>query len=231
MSKLTWIDDMVLEDAVFRMLARAKRAEEKAGENMAKNVIDPFTSLVLAATSGMKSLHGLNVAQKMNSLSQGIASAVGAFHQEVLSSAPGFVNHDAGYDLECEEKRIIAEIKNKHNTMNASTQDKVVADLETALRQKSGQWTAYLVTIIPKSATSVNKKLLERREVYLIDGASFYQLATGSATALRDVYLTIEKIVSELAVPPADEILEYCLAKFDAGIPETNTAQAKRNIP
>lgn len=54
------------------------------------------------------------------------------------------------YDLECAEKRILAEIKNKHNTMNKSNRQQVEDDLRTAISQKSGKWDAYLVLIMPR---------------------------------------------------------------------------------
>ncbi len=46
-------------------------------------------------------------------------SAIGRFHQGVLGGVHGFKNHDAGYDIENKQRKIIAEIKNKYNTMNA----------------------------------------------------------------------------------------------------------------
>ena len=38
----------------------------------------------------------------------------------ILGSVDGWDNHDAGYDLECDARIILAEIKNKWNTMNSS---------------------------------------------------------------------------------------------------------------
>lgn len=85
----------------------------------------------------------LSKVQQINSASIGISSAVGHFHQKILGSVEGFINHNTGYDLECVDRKIIAEVKNKHNTMNEQNRDKVVGDLETALSQKQGDWTAY----------------------------------------------------------------------------------------
>ncbi len=105
-------------------------------------------------------------------MSSGISNAVGDFHQEVLGSVEGFRNHDAGYDLECPDKQIVAEVKNKHNTMNAPNRKQVVDDLDTAVRQKTGSWVAYLVVIVPGKPKRYRKKLTNR--VYEIDGASFF---------------------------------------------------------
>ena len=182
MSKLSWIDDERLNDAVSRMLQRAQKAKDKAEVRIKENVVDPFSSIILAATIDLDDVMKLSDIQQITSMSSGISSAVGNFHQEVLGFVEGFRNHDAGYDLECSDKQIVAEIKNKHNTMNASNREKVINDLDTAVRQKTGSWAAYLVVIIPGKPRRYKKKL--RNRVYEIDGASFYALATGSETAV-----------------------------------------------
>ena len=44
---------------------------------------------------------------------QGASNAMGEFHQGILGAIPGWVDHDAGYDLENEGRNIIAQVKNK----------------------------------------------------------------------------------------------------------------------
>ena len=65
-----------------------------------------------------------------------MSNAIGTFHQSVLGSVEGWLNHDTGYDLENPSRKLIAEIKNKHNTMNQQNREKVISDLDTALKQK-----------------------------------------------------------------------------------------------
>ena len=239
LSKLPWIDDDRLSKAVSNMLLRARKAKKDAADNIIKNVIDPFSSIVLATTSGLTKADSLAVAQQMNSASSGISSAVGDFHQEILGLVKGFKNHDSGYDLECSDMKIIGEVKNKYNTMNATNRRKVVEELETAIRQRTGNWTAYLVIIIPKKPQRYKKKL-GTLEVYEIDGTSFYELATGHKTALHDLYYAVEEIcratyTSQTNAPhdlcyaaeeivaedqPNDEIIDYCKKALINGIPK-----------
>lgn len=122
MSLLPWIEDKHLHEVVSNLLARVRKAKDEAAARMVKNVVDPFSSLVLATITGMNDSDALIATQQMSSLSSAISNAVGDFHQEVPGHAPGFTNHDAGYDLECAGKKVIAEVKNKHNTMNAGKQ-------------------------------------------------------------------------------------------------------------
>lgn len=115
---------------------------------------------------------------------------------------------------------ILAEVKNKHNTMNASNRIKVVDDLDTAIRQKGRGWTGYLVIIIPKMPRRYRKKLTTR-EIYEIDGASFYELVTRYPTALHDLYFSVERVMKEHS-PDAEngDIFEYCKNVLRKGIPE-----------
>ncbi len=50
---------------------------------------------------------------------------------------------------------MLAEVKNKHNTMNQSNRNQVIDDISTAVRQKGRGWQGYLVTIIPKTSEAL----------------------------------------------------------------------------
>ena len=220
MSRLDWISDDKLEGIVNRLLERSKDGVQESSQRMQKNVMDPFASFVMAAAMDISEPKPLYDIQRGNSASQAISNAVGSFHQEVLGNVSGFNNHDAGYDLECIKKSIIAEVKNKHNTMNAPNRAKVISDLETAVRQKSGKWTAYLVIVVPKKPARYTKKLIPNREVYEIDGASFYEIATSHKTALRDLYDAVENIILDRYPNTATEkVRGYCKAILQNSLP------------
>ncbi|MBF2754527.1 MAG: Eco47II family restriction endonuclease [Gammaproteobacteria bacterium AqS3] len=198
MSRLSWIDDDQLEKIVSEMLSRAEKAKDKAHKRIKTNVIDPFASLVTSAVVNINNKDQLSRALQDTSAISATSNAVGNFHQEILGAIEGFRNHDAGYDLECAEKKILAEVKNKHNTMNSSNRENVINKLATAISQKpSRDWAAYLVIIIPKKPEPYKKPIPGKRNVYEIDGVSFYKLATGSPTALHDLYRAVEKIIIE----------------------------------
>ncbi len=220
MSKLSWIDDDLFEPIVLSTLHRAAEAYEEAPRRIQKNVIDPFSSLVMAATADIQESKSILDAQKIASLSSGISSAIGNFHQQVLGQVKGFVNHDSGYDLECPASKILAEVKNKHNTMNSTNREKVISDLDTAVKQKSGNWTAYLVIIIPRKPKRYHCKLTNR-EVYEIDGASFYELATGSETALHDLYYAAKDVITEKHPGlNSGSMLDYCRDALLKAVPK-----------
>ena len=150
--------------------------------------------------------------QEVESTLRGLSNALGEFHQNVLGSVRGWQNHDSGYDLECSSEKKIAEIKNKHNTMNAANRREVEQDLRTALRQKRGEWRAYLVLIIPKRPKRYCKPL--GGHLYEVDGASFYALATGKDDAIHDLFDHLAGRIS-----PSAEIADHCKRMFSGSLP------------
>ena len=136
---------------------------------------------------------------------------MGNFHQSVLGHIKGFVDHNAGYDVECADKKVLAEIKNKHNTLNSQAKEKATEKLKAAVSFKPG-FTGYLVIMIPKKPERYKTKLASK--VYEVDGTSFYALAADSNTALRDLYQTLADRIC-IGTP---QIKKHCLDIFNRGM-------------
>ena len=202
---IAWISDEKLSDEIVRLQQRTRSAWEDAEERRTRNVIDPFLSLVIASVFSIQDRKELVNIQNAESALRGLSNALGNFHQQILGSVDGWENHDAGYDLECSDRRIVAEVKNKWNTMNASNRYQVETDLRTAVRQKSGNWTGYLVLMIPRHPKRYQKPLPEGRNLFEIDGASFYELVTGDPNAIHDL---LDKLCD--AITPSSNIADYC---------------------
>lgn len=214
MPRLNWIDDNTLADAIRKFKESAQSSINFVDKRQQKNIIDPFMSLMIASVFELDNKEQLVKTQNLKSALSGMSNALGKFHQDVLAGVDGWANHDAGYDLECEESKIVAEIKNKHNTMNASNRDKVIGDLDTAVRQKGQGWSGYLVIVIPKRPCRYCLRLQVTREVYEIDGASFYHKITNSANALHDLF---DVLCDEFASP--EEIKKYSTEVFGNSFP------------
>ncbi len=220
MSRLSWISDDDFDECVNNLLRRCKDAKEKAKERIRKNVPDPFHSILLIPTFGIKDEQALLDIQVLQSGASAISNAIGNFHQEILSKVFNWKNHDSGYDLENESRKIIAEIKNKHNTMNSANKEKIISDLDTALKQKHGEWEAYLVVIIPKKRQRY-KKQISKRYVYEVDGSTFYEMVTSVPTALHDLYSALETIIIEKENNNiADNLKKHCRMIIEASIPK-----------
>lgn len=214
MPKIDWISDATLNQAIATFRRSAADALEQAVNRQRRNVVDPFLSLLIASTFGANSRDELLRLQNSNSALNGMSNALGYFHQEILAGVEGWANHDAGYDLECPARRILAEVKNKHNTMNASNREKVIGDLDTAVRQKGRGWTGYLVIIVPRVRRRYETPLGTNRPVSEVDGASFYHKVTGDPNALHDLF---DVLCDELT--ESQEIADYCRQVMTDSIP------------
>jgi len=200
---LEWIAYEHFQQAIDNLLTVGQSAKNKASQKRVKNVIDPFSSLFIASTFAIEEPEKLVSFQDAESALRGMSNAMGNFHQNILGSLDGWVNHDAGYDLECKSRKIIAEVKNKHNTMNMSNKREVLEGLRTALRQKKGTWEAHLVQIIPRKPVRETKQI--EKNLYEIDGASFYHLATGHENSIHDLFFAMCDYLS-----PSEQICEHC---------------------
>ena len=203
---LPWIGRNELDEAIDRLLDRTEESVQSGLKKRQKNVIDPFLSVLTASKLQLNNVTQLKDTDRIGFVLRSISNHMGAFHQEVLGSIDGWVNHDAGYDLECEKLKILAEVKNKHNTMNSTNMAKVTEGLETAITQKRGHWKAYLVQIIPKKPERRTESIGRRGDtVFQIDGASFYHIATGKPDAIHELF---EFFCQKLS--PSEEICDYC---------------------
>lgn len=213
MSTLSWIEDSALDECIQDLLTKVDTAKQKGIESVRANIQDPFLLLLLAYAYSADDSQRLEMLQPIASLSSSISSAVGKFHQSVLSRTRDFIDHDAGYDIESKSRKIFAEIKNKHNTMNASNREAVISSLRTAMRMKP-DYTGYLVIIIPKHRQRYSNQLDKR--LYEVDGASFYEIATREKTALNDLH----EVLAERLCRKSPDILDYCRKVFATSIPE-----------
>lgn len=137
-------------------------------------------------------------------------NAIGTLHEDIMSSIPGVENLPVGnlIDIVCHDKKIVAEIKNKHNTTKGNHKVQIYRDLSKALEGLE-DYTAYYVEILPKGAKAynvpftpsdnqTNSRLAERPDIRVIDGKSFYTLLTGNANALVEVYMNLPQIVADI---------------------------------
>ena len=222
MSHLSWISDDKLCSAVDTLVERCTKARNSAEKQIRENVVDPFSCLTVASTFNIKTRVELLKLQKNASILSGIASAIGNFHQNILSSVDGWVNHDAGYDIKNDSKRMLAEIKNKHNTLNATNRQQVIDDLDTAVKQERGDWTAYLVLIIPKKPERYEvREKGKSRKIYETDGASFYTKITGEHDAIHDLFSATLTVLQERSgMDFSKEMKSYCTRVLKQSIPE-----------
>jgi len=212
MAYLSWIGDQDIKNIVSRLLAIANNSLQKSETKFNQNVIDPF--------SAMFQISGFNIdfdnwviSEKTRQAQKTLQNHVGEFHQNILGSISGWNNLKTGnvMDLVSHEQKILAEIKNKHNTVKGSDLSGLYSSMRDAVLPKSSiykDFTAYYVTIIPKKPIRFNKeftpsdkhvgeRLPTNEKIRIIDGASFYELATGEVDALDNLYSCLPKVIED----------------------------------
>jgi hypothetical protein len=208
MAILPYISDSDLITHTSKLVDAAKRGEKKVYANPYNNVIDPFSALVDAARQNI-SLEEWMKQEQARQIQKSFQNAIGEFHQQILGSIGGWNNAGAGgsYDVINNEMKIIAEVKNKYNTMNSSSALNAYDKMAHWLDYGKSGYRAFIVEIVPEKPlpysvpfTPSDRKVKRqtRENLRRIDGRSFYALATGIPQAIDLLYKALPDVLDEL---------------------------------
>ena len=173
---------------------------EKDGISMAE--ADPFSALFESMVYGISiedwhKFEGRRLRQKT------IQNHIGKLHEVAISCFDGWQMSTSTADVENKDLEIVAEVKNKYNTMNSSSALATYKKLEQLVDGTYEGFTSYLVQVIPKpnvkpyqkpfrpsdSSKKKAKKCHAREDILEIDGQSFYALVNkGDNDTLKLLY-------------------------------------------
>ena len=213
MARLAYLEDQVFRALVKEVLDIGRKKKEKVNRDFNKNVIDPFASLFDSAVSGVDHDTWKN-SEMVRQCQKALTNHIGNLHQKILGHVAGWEDLGTGgvFDLVCHENKIIAEVKNKHNTVTGGKLADQYYSLERLVTPKTSQYkgyTAYFVNIIPKKPER-STKLFEPSDkekglkcpanelIKIIDGASFYHLVTGREKALEELYDALPSMIEDI---------------------------------
>lgn len=207
---LNWISDTNLKKEVSQLLSIAKDAQKAAINEFGKNVIDPFSAIF--EMSGFEIDHDTWIKSETTRQAQKtLQNHIGDFHQSILGYSNGWKDMKVGnvIDLVSEENNVIAEIKNKYNTISGGKLSDLYYSLDKLVSPKSSIYkgfTAYYVAVIPQKGRRYNKPFIPSDKdkgekcpsnelIREIDGASFYSIVTGSDNALEDLFDVLPEVI------------------------------------
>lgn len=212
MAYLNWIEDDKIISAVNHLLKKAEFAKANASKNFGKNIIDPFSAIFEIAGFNIDYENWIK-SETNRQAQKTLQNHIGDFHQTLLGSCDGWENLKTGnvIDLVSERNKIVAEVKNKYNTVSGGKLPDLYYSLHDQVMPKNSKYkdyTAYYVAIIPKKAERYNieftpsdgkngKKCESNKFIRSIDGASFYDLVSGKENALEELYNVLPKIINE----------------------------------
>jgi hypothetical protein len=218
-----YVDDSILVAEVQSVIDSINSAVSNIDSSLYKNVIDPFSALFDASTQNITYSDWLDQ-EKRRQLQKTFQNTIGYFHENIIGHMDGWNHLDSGgYDVENQSRRIIAEIKNKHNTMNSSSAEAVYTKMVEFLDGTKQGYTGYVVTIIPKRPRRTNttyhpsvrgRRLPERDDLRIVDGATFYQIATGDNDALIKLYRALPTAI-KAALRKSDAEYKPELSRFE----------------
>jgi len=217
MPYLTWITDTALKIAVRHLIQITIDAQTEAESNFHKNVVDPFSALFQMAGFNLdfNTWRSNEIRRQSQKTMQ---NAVGAFHQEILGNLSPNPNRwedlrvGQTIDIRSQPLRIIAEVKNKWNTVSFGNLSDLYKKLDNLVNDTHGEysgWKAYYVPIISKVPgryerhfTPSDKSRRGQRcrtddNILETDGASFYALVTRDEFALRDLFSVLPTVVRD----------------------------------
>lgn len=213
MPKLSFISDEKLEASVQHLLTVARNAKVNVMHDINRNVVDPFS--ILFQMSGFEiSEEDWKESEMIRQAEKTLQNHIGEFHQKLLGGVSGWQNLGVGHiiDLESASSKVIAEVKNKYNTMSGGKLANLYKDLEDQVMPKHSKYkdyTAYYVEIIPKRKSRYNKEFTPSDKsvggrcasnplIRQIDGASFYAMVTGQEDALAQLFSILPEVIENI---------------------------------
>lgn len=202
-----YIEDktLLLEvQAVLRQLS-----QEMDSIDVYRNVVDPFSAIFDIAKQELSFDEWIEQEQARQS-QKTLQNLVGYFHQRILGHVEGWNDPGRGgsLDLINDDRKIIAEIKNKYNTFNSSSAMQTYRKMTGHLDGDKKGYQGYVVTIIPKRPVRVKKKFAPnddggvrvpvRDDLLLVDGASIYEIVTGDKDALKKLYMCLPVVIDQV---------------------------------
>ena len=125
---------------------------------------------------------------------------IGYFHQNIFRyMGDGWTVPTAGYDLIHEENHIYVEMKNKHNTMNSSSAQRVYARMQNTLLRDSAA-TCMLVEVIANNPwrVSMDGESFAHKRIRRVSIDQFYTIATGSPDAFKQLCEALPKVLDDV---------------------------------
>src|SRR3989344_6380308 len=223
---LLFISNEKLYTEVKKVIDSSRGALIKNERQFYKNSVDPFSALFDALWQNITLTRWLKQ-EKFRQNQKTLQNYIGDFHQEILGSFDGWISLGKGnvVDIKNDKKRIIAEVKNKHNTTKGSDRVVIYDNLSRQLESNYKGYVGYHVEVIPKNKKVYNNPFTppdhstatrrpKNESIRVVDGKSFYALATGDKDAMKKLYAVLPKVIGDILGR------EYKIIKGDASFEE-----------
>lgn len=214
---LEWIDNEELYKTTLKIFKKVfLRAKEDFDPSSSKNALDPCGAIFLMGATGLDYKTWID-SENSRQVGKSLQNAVGSWHQAVLGLAEGWNDKGSSgtiYDLESEgevlgfgEKqakpvKVVAEVKNKYNTIKASDEVKTHEKLREQAKSR-GNTVGYLIQIVPKNAQRYEERWIPSNaassdRVFVMDGYTAYSKIFKHEGALFELYNILPALIQDV---------------------------------
>ena len=178
--------------------------------NLFSNTLDIFSAVIDSRLLKVD-LENWKKFEEHRQTQKSIQNIVGEIHQKIIGSFNNWEDLGTGkiIDVVNIKERIIAEIKNKHNTTKGNHKINIYDDLKWLIENEYNGYTGYYVEILPKnkkiydhnfrpSDNKIKKKRPDNPKIRIIDGKSFYKIVTGDENGICELFKLLPKIIDEI---------------------------------
>lgn len=228
---MKYLNKLMLKHSLAEEIINPLIEIQRSSPDIYSNTIDPFSAVIDAMVSNI-TLQDWLVREEQRQVQKTLQNKIGELHEIILGNISGCRRLRVGkiIDLVNNDKRLIAEIKNKWNTTKGNHKVDIYDDIDSVLKKPEYKgYTGYYVEILPKNRqvynnpftpsdnrTSSNRPV--RGDIRQIDGKSFYALLSGDPDAIFKVYQLIPEIIAEImseaGLSPNREIVHEKLFQF-----------------
>ncbi len=128
---------------------------------------------------------------------------IGYFHQNIFKYiGNGWKVPIKGYDVINENLSYYAEIKNKHNTMNSSSSQKIYMKMQNKILEDD-KAICMLVEVIAKASQnmkwiiSIDGKQMSHKNIRRVSIDKFYELVTGDKNSFKNLCEILPKVIDD----------------------------------
>ena len=157
-----------------------------------KNIIDP-----IKLTFDSK-VYGLDIKEIIENecirqIDKSNGTYIGYFHQNIFKYlGKNWVVPKQGFDIINENKNIFVELKNKHNTMNSSSSQKIYTKMQNTLL-RNDKATCMLVEVIARNSQNITWNIsldgekMSHERIRRVSIDKFYEIVTGEKNAFHEL--------------------------------------------
>jgi hypothetical protein len=167
------------------------------------NLVDPI-KLTFDSKVYKKCIEDVLESEIIRQLDKSNTNHIGYFHQNIFKYiGDDWVVPETGFDVINPSKHIYVEMKNKHNTMNASSSKNTFIRMQSKLLEDPAA-TCMLVEVIAaksqniKWSVSIDGNNAEHEHIRRVSIDKFYEMVTGNNVAFKNLCLVLPAIIEDV---------------------------------